>query len=219
MEKINLDEAVKSALVELQEYLNLQLRYNKMLLAKRLGEVSSYFTLFMLLLGLSGFLILFLSFAFIEWFNEIYLSKYIGSLIVSGFYLIILIILILFRKPLIFNPIRKLFGEIMVGEETDNPEDIISFRSKTKLTLNLKKHKKDIDEKEKDLKEKFGVLGNQLTISNILQTVAMNAYNSFVTTSNVVKAAYNLIKRLTGGKKKVNRRKKKSRQELDEGND
>ena len=173
----------------------------------------------MLLLVLGGFLIFFLSFAFVEWFNEIYLSKYHGYLIVSGFYFIILIIIFLFRKLLIFNPIRKLFGEIMVGEESDNPEDIISFRSTAKLTLNLKKHKKDIDLKEKDLKEKFEKLGNQITIGNIIQTVAMNAYSSFVTTSNIVKTVYSLIKRLTGGKKKVKRSKKRPPQELDEEKD
>jgi len=219
MEKINIDDLLRSALVELQEYLNLQLRYNKMLLAKRLGEVTSYFTLFMILLVLGGFLLLFLSFTFVEWINEIYVSKYIGHLIIAGFYFLIILIIFLFRKQLIFSPIRKLFGEIFIGEESENPEDIISFNNKTKLTLNLKKHKKDIDLKEKDLKEKFSKLGNQLTIGNIIQTVAMNAYSSFVTTSNIVKTVYSLIKRLSGGKKKVKRSKKKPPQELDEGKD
>jgi len=219
MEKINIDDSLRSALVELQEYLNLQLRYNKMLLAKRLGEVTSYFTLFMIMLVLGGFLLLFLSFTFVEWINEFYNSKYLGHLIIAGFYFLVILIIFLFRKPIIFNPIRKLFGEIMVGEESDNPEDIISFRSTAKLTLNLRKHKKDIDEKEKVLKEEFSKLGNQLTISNIIQTVAMNAYSSFMTTSNIVKTVYSLIKKFTGGKKKVKRSKKRSPQELDEGKD
>lgn len=218
MEKINLDDSLKQALVELQEYLALQLRYNKMLLAKRLGEISSYFTLFMLLLGLGGFFLFFLSFAGAGWINDFYSSKYIGQLVISGFYLLLLIFLVLLRKPLIYSPIRKLFGEIMIGEESENPEDIASFRNKTKLTLNLKKHKKDLDSKEKDLKEKFEVLGAQLTISNIIQTLAINAYTSFVTTSNIAKLAYNMVKRLAS-KKKTKRKNKSGKKRLKEGDD
>lgn len=218
MEKINLDDSLKLALVELQEYFSLQLRYNKMLLAKRLGEVSSYFTLFMLLLGICGFLIFFLSFAFVAWFNDFYSSKFLGHLVVSGFYLIVILLLVVLRKPLIFNPIRKLFGEIFVGEESQNPEDILSFKSKEKLSRNLKKHKKHIDEKELDLKEKFEALGNQLTISNIIQTVAINAYTTFVTTSNIAKMAYNLVRRITS-RKKTKRSSKSGKKRLNGGDD
>lgn len=219
MDKLNLDEYLKSALVELQEYLNLQLRYNKLLLTKRLGEVSSYFTLFLLLLGIGGFFLFFLSFAFVEWFNEYYLSKFYGYLIVSGFYLLLFLFLIIFRKTFIFNPLRKLFGEIMVGGENENAEDILAFRSKAKFTSTLKKQKKVIDEKEKELRSKFETLGGQLTISNIIQTVAMNAYASFVTTSGIAKLAYNLMKRFTRRKKKTKRISKKNQRNIEEGDE
>ena len=187
-----------------------------MLLAKRLGEVSSYFILFLLLLGFGGFLVFFLSFTFVAWFNEIVNSKYLGHLVISGFYLVIMLVVFLFRKPLIFSPIRKLFGEIFIGEESENPEDINSFKSQAKLTSDLKKYKKGINEKENLLKKNFSQLGNQLTIRNIIQTVAKNAYASFITTSNIAKMAFNLIKRFTSKKKKVKRKKSKSAPELEE---
>ena len=217
MDKVNLDDLMKAALVELQEYLDLQIRYNKVLLAKRLGEISSYFTLFLLLLGVTGFIFIFLSFAFVEWFNTIYDDSYYGHLIVAGFYIFLALLLLLFRKQLIFNPIRSLLGGILIGEESNHIEDAVSFKTKEGLNINLKKYKKAIDKKEKKLRERFEKLGDQFTVSNIIQTVAMNAYNSFITTSNIAKAAYNLIKRITGKKKrKVKKKQRDGSPEIEE---
>ena len=216
MEKINLDESLKSALVELQEYLNLQYKYNKMLLAKRMGEVISYLALFLIVLGISGFLLFFLSFAFVAWFNAYSGIPFAGHLIVASFYLLLALVAIVFRNQLIFGPIRKLFGDIMFSEEEDHLAYEEAFKKTENLNNRLRKYKKSLKKKSEHLNGTFEELGNQLTISNIFQTVMMNAYNSFVTTSNIAKMAYSLVKRITSRSKTQKSKRKKRRGEIEE---
>lgn len=211
MDKVNLDDSLRSALVELQEYLNLQLKYNKMQLAKRMGEIISNLALFLIALGIGGFLLIFLSFAFVAWFNEQYGVLYTGHLIVAGFYLFLLLVLILFKNQLIFTPIRKLFGNIMFNEDDDHVEYEEAFKTTENLSIRVRKYKKLLKKKEEKLGKTFGSLSTQFTFANIFQTVVRNAYNSFVTTSNIARTAYNIVKKFTGSKKKKLKRSKGKR--------
>lgn len=218
MDKVNLDDSLKAALVELQEYLNLQLKYNKLLLAKKMGEIFSHLALFVLVIGVSGFLMIFLSFAFVTWFNQLTGQFYGGHLIVAGFYLMLALIIILFRKQLIFGPIRKLFGKVMFSEEDDHIAYEDAFKSMGNLNLRIRKYKKAIKKKEDKLGKKYESLSTQLTFANIVQSIVKNAYTSFVTTSNIAKAAFSIFKKLTKGKKKRVKRKKYQPPELEEEN-
>ena len=217
MDKVNLDDSLRSVLVELQEYLNLQLKYNKMLLAKRMGEIISYLALFLIAIGISGFVLIFLSFAFVTWFNAQYGVLYTGHLIVAGFYMLLILALIIFRKQLIFNPIRKLFGNIMFNEDDDHVEYEEAFKTSQSLVIRIRKYKKLLKKKEEKIGKSFESLSSQFTLSNIFQTVVRNAYNSFVTTSNIARAAYNIVKKFTSSKKKrLKRSKVKNRSGYDE---
>jgi hypothetical protein len=207
MDKVNLDDSIRSALAELQEYLNLQLKYNKMVLGKKMGEIISYLALFILVIGICGFLLFFISFAFVAWFNQIFDIPYAGHLIVAGFYLLMALSLIIFRKPLIFGPIRKLFGQVLFSDEDDSREYEEAFKTSEKLSIRIDKYKKLVKLKGDILAEKFDVLSKELTISNIFQTILRNVYNSFLTTTNVAKAAFMLVRKFSGTKKKETKRK------------
>ena len=216
MDKVNLDESLKAAFVELQEYLNLQVKYNKMLLAKKMGEVISHLALFVLLAGISGFLLIFLSFAFVVWFNQHFDAPYVGHLIVSGFYLSLALILVIFRKPLIYGPMRKLFGNAMFDEDEDRVGYEEAFRTTDNLNQRIRKFKKVIKKKEDKLGVSFGNLSEQFTFFNIMQTIGRNLYNSFVTTTNIARTTYSLFKRFSRRKQKVSKKKKGKRPEIED---
>jgi hypothetical protein len=210
MDKVNLDDSIRSALAELQEYLNLQLKYNKMVLGKKMGEITSYLALFILVIGICGFLLFFISFAFVAWFNEIFDAPYAGHLIVAGIYLLAALMLIILRKPLIFSPIRKLFGSVLFGDDDDAMEYEEAFKTSEKLGIRISKYKKLVKLKVDILAEKFDLLSKELTISNIFQTILRSAYESFLTTTNVAKAAFMLVRKFIKPKKKTLRRKRRN---------
>lgn len=217
MDKTTIDTSLRETLGELQVYLEIQLRYNKLVLSKKISEVSSFFVLFLVLLGLSGFLLLFGSLAFVDWIALHVEYRYFGHLIVVGFYLLLMLILFIFRKQIIFNPVRKLFGSILFDDDDDKVNPTTFINTKT-LQLQIKTQKAFLKSQEAVLKDKFESLSEELTISNILQSVAINAYNSFLTASNVARVAYNLVKRFSFRKNK-SKSSKKSNKRLNERDD
>lgn len=218
MKSKNLDGSLKDTLVGLQHYVDLQIRYNKLLLAKRMGEISSVFTLFMILLIIFSFALLFLSFTFVDWFAAQYDNRYFGNLIVFGFYSLIGLILILFREQFIFGPIRNLFANIFATKE-DNGDNKKAFRSKEAIDLLLINYRETIKEEEDDLKEKFEKLGKAFTLPNVIQSAGKSIYKSFVTTSNMARFTYQLVKRIKGGFSKKKEKKRKVEPPLIEDND
>ena len=206
MESGNFENSLKQALVGLKHYVDLQVKYQKLILTKRLSELSSMFALFLLLLGVSGFILLFLSFSFVEWYTS-FGERLHGFLLVSLFYIVIGLVLIVFRQQLIFSPLRKMFGNIFLGDDAD-PITSASYKTKESLELQIANYKDILENEEDDLKEKFQKAGKTFTIVNIVQGMAKSVYKTFVTTSNIARTAYNIVKRFTGRKKKKLTRKR-----------
>ncbi len=216
----DLSAPIKETLEELKTYVDNQVSYNKLVIAKRSGELSSYLLLLAMLFGLSSFVLLFLSFAFAGWFSQITgLGNGIGFLVVAGFYILLAIIVYVYREVLIFKPVRKVFGDIFYGD-SDSPEDKHIFETKKILTKKIKKSRKELNEQKLDLTKKINDLGNTLTLTNIAHQFIEKAYSSVMTTSNVAKFTYNLIKKIKWftEKKKRKAAKLKEKALLKEGN-
>ncbi len=218
MESGNFENSLKQALVGLKHYVDLQVKYQKLILTKRLSELSSMFALFLLLLGVSGFILLFLSFSFVEWYTS-FGERLHGFLLVSLFYIVIGLVLIVFRQQLIFSPLRKMFGNIFLGDDAD-PITSASYKTKESLELQIANYKDILENEEDDLKEKFQKAGKTFTIVNVVQGMAKSVYQTFVTTSNIARMTYSLVNKLRGGSKKKRRKRDKGKsQELEESND
>ena len=188
MESNRLEDSLKDTLAGLQYYVDLQVKYNKLLFAKKTGEFSSFFITFLLLTGIFSFALLFLSFAFVEWYTAHYGDRLTGRLIVGVFYLVVGLIVFLFRKSLIKKPVRRFLG-MMLSTETD--EDGISvFKTKATLNKSIHKYKKAIKTQEKDLKDKFDKLGSDFSFPKIIQNAARATYQSFMTAKNMARLSY-----------------------------
>ena len=120
MENIELGSMLKESFSSLQRYVDLQLKYNKLLLTQKMSEILSLMVLFIILLGLSGFILIFLSFAFVGWYEENVGSVFYGYLWVSAFYFVIALLIYLLRKQILFDPLRIVFGNILFREESSD---------------------------------------------------------------------------------------------------
>lgn len=188
MESSRLEDSLKDALAGLQYYVDLQVKYNKLLFAKKTGEFTSYFITFLILLGIFSFALLFLSFAFVEWYAARYGDRLTGRLIVGVFYLVMGLVVFLFRKNLIKNPVRRFLG-MMLSSETDE-DGISAFKTKETLNKSIHKYKKAIKSQEKDLKDKFDKLGSDFSFPKIIQNAARATYQSFMTAKNMAKLSF-----------------------------
>lgn len=198
MESDNFGTPLKDTLEEFKKYIEIQVIYNKLVFTKKAGELTSYLFLLLLLFGLSSFVLLFFSFAFASWFGDITkLGIGTGYLVVACFYIILAIIVYAFRKPLIFNPIRKIFGNIFFGNETPSKDSYnFTFDSEQSQIDDIKIAHDELTAHRDSLNEKINKLGETFTFTNIAHQLIGRAYDSVMTTSNIAKFTYKLIKKL-----------------------
>jgi hypothetical protein len=200
MENIELGSLLKDSFSSLQRYIDSQLKYNKLLLTQKMSEIFSLIILFVILLGLSGFILIFFSLAFANWYYEQGGSMFHGYLWVTLFYLLIAIVIYLFRNPFIFNPLRILFGNILFRDEATEKTHI-PFHSKEELGILIAQSKEELLNETENLKVEFENLTEKLTIPNILVSFGKGLYDSVVTTSNIVKISFLVMRKLFGSKK------------------
>jgi len=98
--------ALQQIWAQLREYVSLKYGYAKLLLAEKLSVVISTLLIVFLAVCLGSIAIFFLSTAVVEWIAES-LSPAAGHAIVGCAYAVILILLFIFRKQLVINPIAR----------------------------------------------------------------------------------------------------------------
>jgi len=203
MEEVNFGGPLKEVVESLKNYLDHQIQYQKLKLGKKLGEVSAYVTLFFIIGFLSTLALIFLSFAFVWWYAGTHAGEmFIGYLIVTAFYVLLIVLIFLLRHKIIFNPIRKLLSNILYDKEDDDHADTIHFSSFELLNHKIHKSKEALIEQEDVLKEQLAGLSEAYTFTSISQRLLRSAYQSMMTTSNVARFTYLMVQRLKGKKKK-----------------
>ncbi|MBU2553246.1 MAG: hypothetical protein KKF98_02230 [Bacteroidetes bacterium] len=211
MEKSTLGEALHGSFDSLKEYIDSQFKYNKLVLTQKLGDITSYFALLFIVSALAGGLVLFLSFAFANWFANITnLDEYWGYLIIALFYGAAIGLIIKYREVLLFSPVRNLLGSILFDDDlTVDGKNPFSNRDAMKEEMKLLSH--TMKQQQEDLKQQFQTLEQSVTITNIAQELFKNVYKSVVTTKNVAKVVFFLVRRL----KPHHENKKHQKKEVD----
>jgi hypothetical protein len=214
MEDTNFGEPLKEVVESLRSYLDQQIHYQKLKLGKKMGEVSAYVTLFFIIGFLLTLALIFLSFAFVWWYAGTHAGEmFIGYLIVTAFYVLLMVLIYLLRYKIIFNPIRRLLSSILYDKEDDDHAETIHFSSFELLNHKIHKSKEALLDQENILKEQLAGLGEAYTFTSISQRLIKSAYQSAITTSNVARFTYLLVQRLKGGKK---RKRKKDQPQIEE---
>lgn len=195
-DKIDLGAPIRATFDEIKNYLDQLFAYNKLIFTKKIGELTSYLTLLIIIAFLAVLIMMFLSFGFVWWYSlgnpE---EMYIGFLIVAGFYAILALIICLSRKWLIYKPIRKALGNIIFDDTSSNVRKD-TFESSEMLDAKITFAKEGLKNKEQKVSGLISDLGEAYTLENIGKHFLQNIYYSFVTTSNVAKIVYNFVKKI-----------------------
>jgi hypothetical protein len=200
MEKEDFSAPLRNTVEGIKSYVAQQVAYNKLVLSKKMTELSARLVLFLLIFGISGLILLFLSFSFANWYAYTYGELFEGYLILVAFYLLLAAIIYIFRKQLIFKPIRTITGKILFSEENDQ-EIAATFNSIESLNIQIIKSREVLKQEEENLKESLDELSQTFTLPNIIQKFAKNAYESILTTSNIARLTYVIVQKLKRKKK------------------
>ena len=109
----NLENPINELPNQIKESINAKIDLYSLFLTKKLSRLVPLFVLGLVLGFIFLFLTLFLSHAFIAWYEDYIGRASTAALIVSAFYLILGVIIFIFRKPLLYIPIQKgIVGEL-----------------------------------------------------------------------------------------------------------
>lgn len=202
MDNIDLSTPLKESLEGLRKYIDHLVNYNKLVFTKKIGEVSSYLTLFIALGFLSTLTLIFLSFGFVWWFSDGKTEEmYIGFLIVASVYALIGVLIYIFREGLVFKPIRKALGNVIFADVDSTKKNEV-FESSEMLDAKINNSKESLKIQEKELTAMIDGLGETYTIKNVGKHFLQSIYKSVVTTTNITKLAFTLVQSLQKKKRK-----------------
>lgn len=117
MSKNNIVESLDSLKEEFEDYIDKELEYRKMTAAEKVSKLSVSVVSKLLYLYLLLFILLFLSIAAAFFLGEITGSNSLGFIVVSGFYLVLLLLFVLLKPYIIEKPIIKAFIKLFFQKE------------------------------------------------------------------------------------------------------
>ncbi len=212
MEDNTLSQSLKTALEEVKKYVDLQISLNKAVFGKKAEEFSSNLLLTLIVTGLALFVLLLSTFGFVYWYGTRYGSLSDGFFIAAGFYLLVVVLVLLFKNRLINKPLRKTINKSVSEGMSDLPATVLPQDEDFADKLILQLHEK-IVKQEEVLKKSFGTLESELNAENLIRQLFTHAYRSVVTTTNIAKAVYYLTSRLKRRKQQKKEQKEQKRLE------
>ncbi len=125
MDKEKFDKSLNKTVESIKDYINLKKEYYSLVLLERLAKVLTRFVVVITTTMLLFFFLLFLSFAFVGWFQHIAGSQTLGYVVIAFIYLVIGALVVVFKKQLFLNPLIKGINSIFTEEEEtfENPEN------------------------------------------------------------------------------------------------
>ena len=124
---------------QIKASLNAKIDLFSLFLIKKLSKIVPLFLLGLILGFIFLFFTLFLSHAFIAWYEDYIGKGSTAALIVSGFYLLLGIIIFIYRKKIIYEPIHKAIIEGLNFKEVHTASKIGTIHSVDDLNEELDK--------------------------------------------------------------------------------
>jgi len=200
----DIGQPIKTLIDELKTYMDTQLEYNKVAYRKKSAELIGRLILFFVLFEVFVFVLMFLSFAFVNGYASQGGTRMGGFLIVTGFYLFMALILYAFREPIIFSTIRKILGKNLSSIREKQFLTGTSFSNEKMTDKYLEQLKDKSRKQENSIRQQFKTVHDAFNMVNIVKAMVNTGVQAFVTTSTIVRTAFQLARRLkTRNRKKL----------------
>lgn len=114
------DNDYKKLLAEAKNYLDLELKYQKLTITEKIAVLLSAIALVAVMIILGSFAFFFLSSSIVAWLTELTGSAWSASLIYAAVLIVIMLFVIALKKPLIYNPITRFISKLLLNPNDDN---------------------------------------------------------------------------------------------------
>lgn len=181
-----------------KKYINLKLDLYNLILNEKLAKISSFFFTLASLIILFSLFLFFVSFSFVYWYGSTDGELHHGFLIVGIFYLFVGILVFLFRKKLILNPlISKLTKMLSIKRTTKAKEEneFATIISMSDLESEQSRLKEEIFSCEDNIKNDYSKIIESLSFKSISRHFTKNLISSPEFVGKAVSFGYHLFRR------------------------
>ena len=99
----------------IKKYISLQIDYTKLTLVEKLTILVSAITFMCIVIVLLACSLFFLSAAAVIWIDSVLNCTWLANLIVCGGVLFLLLLVFLFKKPLVVNPVSRFVTKLFLN--------------------------------------------------------------------------------------------------------
>lgn len=143
----------------MKNYVNLRIDITLLSISNKMSHAAAYFVFAIIIGFIALFVSLFLSLSLSEWLAVVLNMPGMGNLIVSLIYIILGLIVFIYRKKLILDPINKNIGSLLdmsdLNSDSAIQEDQGLEGTLEDLKLDLKKTESSFDQNIVDIKDYY----------------------------------------------------------------
>jgi hypothetical protein len=114
----NLDNVIETMI----KYFDVRLEIYKLKLKEQLVHLLSAVIAFVLIISLGLYMLFFFSMSFAYYLNDVLNSKFLGLLIIGGIYMVVCILLLIFKDKIITNRLFRAFFERTIQSDNNVKE-------------------------------------------------------------------------------------------------
>lgn len=119
MNKQTFDSHIRKITRSIKQYLELKTELYGLIVVERLARIYSHFIAALIFTFFIFFFTLFISLGFVRWFEAATGRIFLGYLIVAAFYLLMALIVHLFRRRIFFDPMVKTLSKTFFEKEDE----------------------------------------------------------------------------------------------------
>jgi hypothetical protein len=119
MNKQKFDAHIRKITRSIKQYLHLKTELYSLMVVERLAQIYSHFIAAIVFTFFIFFFTFFISLGFVNWFEATTGKSFLGYLIVAAFYLLMALIVYIFRRRILFDPIVKTLSKTFFEKEDE----------------------------------------------------------------------------------------------------
>lgn len=123
--KENITSEIKEIFSQSKTWLELQVEYTKLTAAEKFTIMTSTFVLGAICMLLGMVVVFLLSFSLVDVFKLI-MSPALAYLTVSGILIVLIVLIYIFRRPMLFNPIARYMTRLLLASAQEHRKSINS---------------------------------------------------------------------------------------------
>lgn len=190
----NISEPFLELTQEFKQYLNLKIALVSLSLSRKFSQLFGMLLSALIFVGLLSVILLMLTFAFVFWYGGNIGTLYQGFLIASLFYMLVALLVYVFRKKLFIDPMIRLLND-KIGDELHEDSLFAEISNSRDLKLQTELLQFKLLQSEQQMQQQFVMLSQGLNPFNMVKNLLGNSVSTAAISMAILEAVISWLRK------------------------